>query len=157
MGRELCFKSEQNKRSQEQGDSGEPQRQQIESKYRKNDKDDSHNARNYGARMVELRINGSRADDQNQEGNVRIHHESEDLLLQRHVIVDHLGCGGMKDLTLPVKAFDGLAIELLQQIGRVLSDIIDQVLLKRFLVGERFRLTDRAFGNLNIPKTFGNE
>ena len=63
----------------------------------------------------------------------------------------------MKEGGPAVEARDRLSVDLLEQVGGILGNIIDKVLLKCLLVGERLGLSHSAFGDIHIASAFACE
>ena len=63
----------------------------------------------------------------------------------------------MKGHRASIKTFNCFVIELLQQISGILRHIIDQVLLERFLIGKRLRLTHGTLGNFHVSAALSHE
>ena len=82
MGSEFGIQREQLERNENQSDRGKPNRQKMQRKHRKNNKDDADRSRPYRSGMIEFGIESKRANREQHKRNIRIHEETEHLLLQ---------------------------------------------------------------------------
>src|SRR6185312_16589472 len=137
MSSKFGLQREQDERRDDQGHSGKAQREQIQrenSQYNKNEADHSGND---GSRMIELRVNGGSSDNEDQESDIGIHEEAENLFLERHSVVHDSRAAHVQRGLLSIKTGDDLAVHLFEKIVGIFRYVVDQVLLKSLLVGER--------------------
>src|SRR5208283_4816773 len=90
----------------DQNQGGEADGEKIEREEGEQDENDSYGAGNDGSGVVELGVEGERADGQQDEGYVRVHDVAEDALLERHAIVAHGLIGKIERDVLAVEAFE---------------------------------------------------
>lgn len=157
---EFGFGGEEGEGSDDHGDGGETHGQQIQGEGGEKDEDHADGAGNDRAGMVEFGVEGKGSDGEQDEGDVRVHEVGEDALFERHLVVAH-GLGIVRSEGegdgCAVEAFEALAVELAEQVLLAGSDVLDQVLVEGFLIGEGFRLADGAFGEFDVASALGDD
>ncbi len=124
--------------------------QKVERKEGEEDEDHSDDAGDDGSGMIEFGVEGEAADGQDEEGDVRVHEPAENALAQGGgKLFDRLA-GEVEGLGGAVKAADGAAIELVEQVGFVAGGEVDEMEVERFLVGPGDGLADGFFGFLDV-------
>src|SRR5579872_441651 len=136
MGGEFGFRRKQRESPQNEDQSGKARRQKIQRKCCHKNEYDAHSSRDHRTRVVELDVQRKRTNSQNQKSNIRIHQIGQYALLERHVEKrDGLGRDLQRNF-LTIKPLETFAINLLHQVALIRSDVVDQVLLQRFLIRE---------------------
>src|SRR5215469_11716936 len=103
--------------------------------------------------MIELGVEGEGADRENEKCDIGIKQEIEYALLHRHLLLDNRRTDQIQCRCPSVKPFDRLAFDLLEQVILVTRNVIDQMLVKRLLIGKRLRFAYRRFGQRHISSS----
>src|SRR3984885_506080 len=112
VGGKFRFGRKEGERPNDQHHGGEAGGKQVQSKQRKQNKDNAYRSGQDSPGVVEFDIQRQRTDRQKQKGDVGVHEISEDALFERHAEKNHglafeIQCG-----RLAIKTFETLSLHL---------------------------------------------